>query len=188
MQGQLDSALTERGREQTEINARVLAGTGIEALFCSPLGRARSSAEIINRHLQLSICSEPRIREWNCGDWSGHRFDVVAARWAGQWAAFEADRYHYRGPNCENYPDMIARVAPFLTELLEHPAPRIAVVSHGLIGRIMVGTLLDFDPPTMMAFHQPNEVVYRVTVERGQSSVAHFIAGVGPLPGIVPRD
>jgi broad specificity phosphatase PhoE len=188
MQGQLDSDLTELGRAQAEINARMLARADIEALFCSPLGRARTSAEIINQYLALPIRSDPRIKEWNCGDWSGRAFEEVATRWAVEWAAYEADRYYYRGPHCENYPDMIGRVSPFLTELLAHPARNVAVVSHGLIGRIMVGTLLDFDVTTMLSFHQPNAVVYRVTIEHEKRSLDHFVAGVGPMPGIVPRD
>jgi probable phosphoglycerate mutase len=186
MQGQLESDLTERGRAQTEVNARVLANLGIEALYASPLERARQSAAIINRYLNLPIRFDARVKEWDCGDWSGHLYEDVQVKWAEEWVAYQADRFHYRGPNCENYPDMIARVRPFLEELLRHPARSIAVVSHGMIGRVMVSTLLGLDEQGTLGFRQPNEVLYRVTLA-ADATVEHYVAGEGPFPGVVPR-
>ena len=187
MQGQLESDLTERGREQTEINARVLASLGIEALYCSPLARARQSAAIINRELDLPIRYDARLKEWDCGDWSGELYADVETKWAKDWAAYLADRFYYRGPNCENYPDMIARIRPFLDELQRDSARRIAVVSHGMIGRVMVSTLLGYDEEATLAFHQPNDVLYRVLLGDERRTVDHFAAGAGPFPGVVPR-
>jgi broad specificity phosphatase PhoE len=187
MQGQLESDLTARGREQSEVNARVLAELGIEALYSSPLGRARQSAAIINRHFDLAIRYDDRIKEWDCGDWSGVLYTDVQTKWADQWTAYQADRFHYRGPNCENYPDMIARVRPFLDELLRGAAQTVAVVSHGMIGRVMVAMLLGYDEQTTLGFHQPNDVVYRVTLGNAVAAVDHYAAGVGPFPGVVPR-
>jgi probable phosphoglycerate mutase len=187
MQGQLESDLTARGREQSEVNAHVLAELGIEALYSSPLGRARQSAAIINRLLALPIRYDARIKEWDCGDWSGELYTDVQTKWADEWAAYQADRFYYRGPNCENYPDMIARIHPFLEELLGDSATSIAVVSHGMIGRVMVSTLLGYDANAMLSFHQPNDVLYRVTLTDDRSAVDHFAAGAGPYPGVVPR-
>ena len=187
MQGQLESDLTERGREQTEVNARVLASLGIKALYSSPLARARQSAAIINRQLNLPISYDVRIKEWDCGDWSGELYGDVQARWAEEWAAYQADPFHYRGPNCENYPDMIARVRPFLDELLGQTVQTVAVVSHGMIGRVMVSTLLGYDERSTLSFRQPNDVVYRVSLGNDRPAVDHYAAGTGPLPGVVPR-
>ena len=187
MQGQLESDLTERGREQTEVNARVLAGLGIEVLYSSPLQRARQSAAIINRELNLPISYDARIKEWDCGDWSGELYEHVQTRWPEEWTAYRADPFYYRGPNCENYPDMIARVRPFLDELLRETAHSIAVVSHGMIGRVMVSTLLGYDERATLGFRQPNDVVYRVSLGGKLAAVDHFAAGTGPLPGVVPR-
>ena len=187
MQGQLESDLTDRGREQTAVNARVLANLGIEALYSSPLDRARQSAAIINRQLNLPISYDHRIKEWNCGDWSGELYGDVQSRWAEEWVAYQADPFYYRGPNCENYPDMIARVRPFLDELLRQSAQSIAVVSHGMIGRVMVSTLLGYDERATLGFRQPNDVVYRVSLGKDRPTVDHYSAGAGPLPGVVPR-
>ena len=40
--------------------------------------------------------------------------ELQVDKWAEEFNAWQEDQFHYRGPNCENYPDMIERVAPFL--------------------------------------------------------------------------
>jgi broad specificity phosphatase PhoE len=187
MQGQSDSPLSALGVEQSEANARLLATLDIEALFSSPLNRARRSAEIVSRHLRLPVRYDERIKEWNCGDWTGYLYDEVKVKWVDEWAAFEADHFHYRGPNCENYPDMIERSAPFVEELLSDPARNIAIVSHGIIGRVMVSMLLGLDARGTLSFRQPNDVLYRVTLDGDGRTVDHYRAGEGPIAGVVPR-
>jgi broad specificity phosphatase PhoE len=184
MQGQWNSDLNDLGRTQADVNGRLLAGLDIHTLFASPLDRTRQTAEIVNRHLDVPVAFDERIKEWDCGDWSGHLYAEVKAKWADEWAALEADRFHYRGPNCENYPDMIHRSTPFLDELRAHPAENIAIVSHGMIGRVMVATLLGFDEAQTLSFHQGNDVVFRVTLRDELVVVDHYVAGEGPFGGI----
>ena len=190
MQGQRNSNLNEIGRRQAEGHGRLLATLGIDAVHVSPLDRAMQTAAIVRRFVPLEARVDARIMEWDCGLWSGQLRADVRLRWAREWAALESDPYHYRGPGCENYPDMIARSRPFLDELLASDDRRIAVISHGMIGRIMVGILMDFDEATMIGFKQPNDVVYRVRLSaegRGERVLDHFVSGAGPHAGIVPR-
>jgi len=128
---------------------------------------------------------DDRIMEWDTGDWSGYLYADVKEKWKKEWQALEADRFHYRGPNCENYPDMIARSTPFLEEVCNDPADNIGIVSHGMIGRVMISTLLGFNEHETLAFHQANDVIYRVTIHDETRAVDHFIGGEGPLPGLV---
>jgi len=189
MQGQQDSDLDDVGRRQAEEHGRLLARLGVDALHVSPLNRARQTLAIVQRFVALDARADERIMEWNCGLWSGQLRADVRKRWPREWAALEADPYHYRGPGCENYPDMIARSRPFVDELLASPARRIAVISHGMIGRVMVGTLMGFDESDMLAFKQPNDVVYRVRLRAagGEPLLDYYESGEGPIDGLVPR-
>lgn len=184
MQGQWNSDLSELGRAQAKVNGELLSGLGIESMFASPLDRTMQTAEIINEHLNLPITYDERIMEWDCGDWSGHLYDEVRVKWAAEWAALEADRFNYRGPNCENYPDMFERARPFIDELLDHSASRIAVVSHGMIGKVMIAILLGLDEEQTLEIHQPNDVVFSTSLNGDDIRGSHFIGGVGPIPGI----
>lgn len=138
MQGQWNSDLSEIGKQQADVNGRLLSTLNIESMFVSPLERTRQTAEIINRHLKLTPNYDERIMEWDCGDWSGELYEDVSVKWADEWRALQADRFNYRGPNCENYPDMFARAIPFLEEMQARDEENIAIVSHGMIGKVMV--------------------------------------------------
>ena len=184
MQGQWNSNLNETGREQADVNGRFLASQNIESLFVSPLDRTQQTAKIINRHINLPITLDDRIMEWDCGDWSGYMYAEVQVKWAEEWDALQADRFNYRGPNCENYPDMIERSVPFLEEIQKRTENNIAIVSHGMIGRVMVAQLLGLNENDTLNFHQSNDVIFRVTLQENSVEVSHFAGGEGPVPGL----
>ncbi len=184
MQGQWNSDLSELGQAQAERNGEFLAQENIDALFVSPLRRTRQTAARINAHLGLGPVFDPRIMEWDCGDWSGHLYADIKNKWPEEWQNLEADRFNYRGPNCENYPDMFERSRPFLEELLASRHQNIAIVSHGMIGKVMVADLLGYSPEQTLAVHQPNDAVFRVSIDGESREVSHFVGGDGPHPGL----
>ena len=185
MQGQWNSDLNDKGRHQADVNGRFLATQNIDSLFVSPLDRTRQTADIINRHIDLPITLDERIMEWDCGDWSGYMYADVQVKWAREWDALEADRFNYRGPNCENYPDMIERARPFLDEIQKRADSNIAIVSHGMIGRVMVAQLLGLNEKETLNFQQANDVIFRVTLDEGSVEACHFVGGNGPVPGLI---
>ncbi len=184
VQGQWNSDLNALGREQAAINGQFLASQKIEALFASPLDRTMQTAEIINQHLNLTVNQDDRLMEWDCGDWSGYLYDEVMEKWPLEWQAWQDDRFHYRGPNCENFPDMIVRSTPFLAEIVSRPERNIAIVSHGMIGKIMVAQLLKLSEQQTLGFHQGNDIVFRLSLQAEAVEVSHFISGDGPNPGL----
>ncbi len=183
MQGHQNSDLSDLGKQQADVNGKLLSDFNIQTLYVSPLGRTRQTAEIINNHLNLTPFFDERIKEWDCGDWSGHHYDDVTSNWAEEWQALMSDRFNYRGPNCENFPDMRGRVIPFLEELQVQDEQNITIISHGMIGRVMMSYLLEFDEQQSVSFQQPNDVVFRVTLDEDAKELCHFIGGDGPYPG-----
>lgn len=188
MQGQWNSDLNEQGRQQADVNGRFLQPLGIDHVVASPLDRTLQTAEIINAHLGIGFDLDERIMEWHCGDWSGEMWDEVHHKWPEEFAAWRADQFHYRGPGTENYPDMIERATPFLNELLTSEFNRIAIVSHGMIGRAMVGTLLSLSPEEMFSFGQTNDTVIHLSGSDKGFKVQHYIAGKGPYAGLPARN
>lgn len=187
MQGQWNSDLSELGRAQARVNGELLSRLDIDAIIASPLDRTRQTAAIINEHLDLPVTFDDRIMEWDCGDWSGHLYAEVSEKWPEEWAALTADRFHYRGPNCENYPDMFARARPFLEEISETEAERIAIISHGMIGKVMVAIMLGLAEQETLAIHQPNDVILVTHPGEQGFEACHYIGGEGPLPGLHVR-
>ena len=184
MQGQWNSNLNALGQSQADENGRLLAGLGVDAIYCSPLDRTRQTAEIVTRHLDLPVIYDDRLKEWDSGDWSGHMYADIPGEWPSEWEAWHADRFHYRVPGGENYPDMFARARPFLEGVLATEDERIAIISHGMIGRVMISILMAFDEAETLAFGQANDVVFRISMGGERPEAAHFKAGKGPFDGL----
>jgi broad specificity phosphatase PhoE len=188
MQGRWNSDLNELGKIQADANGRVLGGLDIDIVFSSPLDRTRQTTEIIGRYVGAPVRYDERIVEWDCGDWSGYLRADVMERWGEEYAALLADPFHYRGPNCENYPDMFDRARPFVDELLRLDFSRILVVSHGMIGKVMVAILLGLDEDETLDVYQPNDALLRVVLGPTCTEVHHWRDGVGPVEGLTRRD
>lgn len=184
MQGRMDSPLTEAGHAHAADNAAWLAGESIETMFASPLGRTRATAAIIGQHLGLEARFDDRLMERHCGIWEGLTLVDIERRWPDAFRSWRAEPFHFRPPGGENLPDMVKRVSPFLEWLRSVPARRVAIVSHGMIGRAMLTHLLDLEPEFASTVRQPNDLVYRICFGEGPPRAEHFRAGTGPNPGL----
>jgi len=92
MQGQLDTALSERGRWQAARAAEALAGEGIEAIVASDLVRAYDTAAAVAAVLGLPITTDAGLRERCFGIFEGHTYAEIDARWpepAARWRRHE---------------------------------------------------------------------------------------------------
>lgn len=129
-QGHSDRPLTERGREQAHALADLVGSEKIDAVYTSPLRRARETAEIVAARAGLEAVALPELREVDTGSWSGlSRADVEArfpegfARWRSGGSGWE---------NGETYEEMAERVIGALRKIAEdHPDGRVLVISHG---------------------------------------------------------
>ena len=184
MQGQRESDLTARGREQAEGNAEAAAALGVDAIYASPLRRARHSAEALSRRTGLAIAFDDRLKEWSAVDWSGFLYEEIPAQWPQEWATWRADMWSYRPPGAENFEDLVNRGTAFLDDILDTDAPAIAVVSHGFIGRAMMSVLAGMAPADAMRLKTANDVFFRFR-RSGDTWIAdRFENGEGPLRGL----
>jgi probable phosphoglycerate mutase len=71
IQGQSDSALTDKGKQDADNWGRRLSRFSWDGILMSDSGRAVETAARINNHLQAPIESDPRLREQDWGRWTG---------------------------------------------------------------------------------------------------------------------
>ncbi|MCA9678013.1 MAG: histidine phosphatase family protein, partial [Myxococcales bacterium] len=161
MQGQLDSALTARGREHASSSGRLLARLGVDAMFASPLGRVRETLALVAEHVAVAPVFDDRLMEWSGGAWSGALYADLPRRWPAEWAAWVADRYHQRAPGGENFVDLAVRGRSFLEDACRAPGPRIAIVAHGYLNRALSQVLLGLSAAETMRIDQGNDTVIR---------------------------
>src|ERR671916_1466879 len=73
-QGQVESPLSEEGREQAAYAGRALKGTRLSGIYASPLARAFETAEIVAREAGFSgeVVPVPGLMERHGGILQGH--------------------------------------------------------------------------------------------------------------------
>ncbi len=158
-QGRLDSPLTPHGLRQARRNADLLSGHQIDAIFTSPLGRARRMAEIVGDTLGLPARVLDELAEVAHGAWSGLTSADIDAGWPGQRAARERDKYAFRFPDGESYADAEVRAGRALAEVARSGARRPLLVSHEMIGRMLLRQLGVADS---LQLRQSSDLIYRV--------------------------
>jgi probable phosphoglycerate mutase len=132
MQGQLDTALSARGRWQAGRAAASLAGEGIEAIFASDLVRAFDTAQPLAARLGLPITTDKGLRERSFGVFQGHLYAEIDLRWPA-----EAARWRHHDPDFgpeggETLREFSARAVAACTRIAAANAGRtIAIVTHG---------------------------------------------------------
>ena len=190
MQGHGDSALTERGQRQARAHGALLAARGgVDELLVSPSGRTRATAALMLESLESSprIGFHPELMERHSGRWEGLTLDEIAARDAEGWAQRAHDPYFHRPPEGENHADLEVRLAPLLPRLetqLASDTPALAVVTHGVLARVLLKCLLRLGPQEALRVIQPNAVVYCLEPGPAGLRVTHFVQGRGPFEGI----
>lgn len=132
-QGHSDTPLNATGLEQAGLAAEALAGRSYTAIYSSDLARARVTAEIIGRRLDMAVRIDPRLREVNLGAWEGMVVADIQAQYPAEWEARQTDRLYGRPPGGESVYDVAARIWPAVDDLVaRHPDGAVILVSHGL--------------------------------------------------------
>lgn len=108
-QGWNDSALSDTGQRQARALAERLKSQGVTAIFSSPLGRARTTAEVLSAAIGLPVTTLPELREMCYGEWEGMRFLDVRERYPDDYVKW-IDDADYRCPGGESHRDLLVRM------------------------------------------------------------------------------
>jgi probable phosphoglycerate mutase len=134
-QGHLPVPLDETGLEQAADLAERASGHELAALWCSPLLRARETADIVAARIGLQPREEPRMMETDAGDWTDRLFVDVHAEDPDGFAGFIEGRPDFAFPGGESFAQQGIRVAAALTDIEQGDLPAL-VVCHGVVIRI----------------------------------------------------
>jgi broad specificity phosphatase PhoE len=145
--GATDVALSEEGRKQTRRLAERLSGENIVAVFASPLGRTVETAQILAAPHKLEVQTRDGFREINHGRWEQMTRREVEKRFPEEAVEWEKDPYTFAPAGGESGLSVTARALPALIELVrEYQGKNILVVSHKATIRLLLSSLLGFDP------------------------------------------
>lgn len=131
-----DRDLTEVGRRQAHALSDLLAAPTVDPiglLVCSPLRRARQTAEIVGLRLGLSVAMElDELRELNVGALDGRNDAQAWGSYAGVLAAWRAGDSRVRFPGGEDRNELCGRLRRALSAVAREAGDATAlVVAHG---------------------------------------------------------
>jgi broad specificity phosphatase PhoE len=145
--GATDVPLSDEGREQTRRLAERLTHESVAAVYASPLGRTVETAQILAAPHKLDVQTCDGLREISHGRWEQMTRREVEEKFPEEAAEWEKDPYTFAPLGGESGLAVTARALPTLIELVrKHGGQNILVVSHKATIRLLLSSLLGFDP------------------------------------------
>jgi probable phosphoglycerate mutase len=108
---------------------RLASSAKVEAVYASPLERARETADPIARRLGLKVAIERGLIECDFGDWTSG--ELKSLRRLPEWRQVQSWPSGFRFPSGESFPEMQCRVNAAVARLrARHVGTTIVAVSH----------------------------------------------------------
>ena len=138
MQGRVDEPLNEVGIEQARHAATKVADVKFDAVYASPLDRARKTASIIGHIDEKDLIIDDRIIEVEFGKYDLRKYGAVGLWMSLYWGFPEI----FPAPKTvETVSEMVERSSLFMRELEAKDYENVLVVCHGGIIRAICGYL-----------------------------------------------
>jgi probable phosphoglycerate mutase len=145
--GATDVQLSDEGREQTRHLAERLKDEQITAVYASPLGRTVETAQILAAPHKLDVQTCDGLREISHGRWEQMTRREVEEKFPDEAAEWEKDPYTFAPLGGESGLSVTARALPALIDIVRaHSNQQVLVVSHKGTIRLLLSSLLGFDP------------------------------------------
>ena len=149
LQGQMDSPLTDRGREQAHALARRLARERwpVSSIHSSDLCRAADTAGILGAALDAPVFLDERLREYDVGVLAGLTRADIEQQYPELWRMSRQSPIWPAVPGEEGNEAFGQRIASVLDDIrsAHEDEQVIAVVSHGRTLGMMLMYLLGID-------------------------------------------
>ncbi len=130
-QGSTDTLLTPHGKRQAKAVGQCLKRYGIDAIYSSPLKRARQTSSAISKVLRKKVRYDRRIQELGFGNWEGKSpAELLKDKKSGYATWCKGKVITPQGG--EKISAFRKRVGSFMREIVRrHKHQKIAVVTHG---------------------------------------------------------
>jgi broad specificity phosphatase PhoE len=164
-----DNPLNANGTLHAVNLANVLKDIQLDAIFCSPLKRARYTAsEIARHHPKTPIINEPTLTELNGGIFEGLTEREQKQKYPEEYSCRKTDRYNFRIPGGESYSEVFQRIKPFIGELLKKFMNKnVLVVAHQGVNRSIINHLTSIEEKEIPRIKIPfNEVIKIETIDQ----------------------
>ncbi len=156
----INMALSETGRQQAAAAGEFMKRFSLAAVYSSSLVRAHETGTTVAGHHGLECQAIEGLEECHVGDWEGMDWGSIMERDPDAYHAFMADPGTTPYLNGESYGDVLSRVQPVVSRLLEeHRGQSIAIVAHNVVNRVYLANLLGVEIREAKNLKQANACV-----------------------------
>ena len=169
--GTSDPALTDVGQAMADALATAYAATPWDAIYTSPMIRARQTAAPLEKLTGVTATVEAGLTEIAYGEWEGLTVDEVKARWPEAYEYWAEDVASRGTPGGETAFYVAARAMRGVEAIrTRHATGNVLLVSHKATLRIITCALLGLDVRLFRErIAQPVAAVSMFVLETGAS-------------------
>ena len=175
LQGQTDIALNAQGLEQAREAAERLKEVPFEIAFCSPLIRAKRTAETIIGDRKITLTTDERLRELNFGPWEG--VDIRSIKDAAS-QPFTNPGSYIPPVGAESFAQLYKRSGEFVDQVLlplEGTYETVLVVAHGGVSRSILNPVLNIPVDDFWRMHMGNCATAILDCTDGKLSMLEYM-------------
>ncbi len=143
--GRIEIDLDETGSKQADLLADYLAGTKIEAIYCSPRQRAVKTAQAIARRQKMEIQTVADIDDIGFGRWEGKAVSQVREEDNVLFTQWVLTPHLVKLPGGESLNELTVRALAFVNEIVKKHQGTVVLVSHQVVHKCLILALLGLD-------------------------------------------
>lgn len=141
LQGRTDIPLNEEGRAMAESAGIRYKDIHIDVCYCSPLVRARETAEILLKNRNVPIIADSRLAEMSFGVFEGteNYFEVTDSAISPLF--IQPEKYTVPVEGGESFGQLFSRTGEFIREVVEPQLSEnkdILIVGHGAMNNSII--------------------------------------------------
>ncbi|MFH0847835.1 MAG: histidine phosphatase family protein [Chloroflexota bacterium] len=155
--GRTDIPLNQTGVRQAKRVAIYLAKRKLDAVLSSPLKRAFATAELVAQPHKLAVEKNADLIDFNYGEWQGLSHDQVKEMYGELYQDWLDHPEQVTMPGGENLDDVRVRALWVIQQAVRRfPKGVVVFVSHEVVGKVIVYTLLGLDHSYFWNIHLDN--------------------------------
>ena len=144
--GRIDVPLNKVGISQAEAVGFSLRDRDIDALYSSPLKRAFETAQMLAKGRNLEMKSEEGFIDINFGLWQGISHQKVKEDFKDLYARWMNEPHKVTFPEGESLGEVKIRSQKALDTIVKNnPGRTVAIVSHRVVNKVLLCTVLGLD-------------------------------------------
>lgn len=144
--GSRDIPLNDTGREEARLAGEWLKDETIHAAYCSPLSRARDTAEAIAHHHQLTVADLSGLSDLCYGDWEGLPLTEVKEKYADLYTQWERYPQSVRFQQGETLDELRNRALAAVEQVVsQHPGQVVLLAAHRAVNKVLIAAFIGLD-------------------------------------------